>query len=291
MGYERRSQDPFGALIINMKPLFWTTLLALALVLITASCAPAITITPLPPVVLDVAGTTLTKRVKASAVVVPAQETKLSFSISGLIKEVNIREGDFVKKGQPLLTLDMSEQEFGLEAAESALYSAEVHAQLQRIRNKQFIGGKLVYLSGPREQILVADAKVEQKRALLEVAKAALAQGTIIAPFSGTVVEINISSGEYAQTSQGVIILATLQDLQVETTDLSELNIASVEKSQTAIIFIKALNQEYTGEVTSISPISETIGGTVVFRTILKLDKKPKGLLWGMSAEVEIFLE
>jgi hypothetical protein len=53
-------------------------------------------------------------------------------------------------------------------------------------------------------------------------------------------------------------------------------------------VFIEALNQEFTGKVIDISRISSTIGGDVVFKVTIDLDKQPQGLLWGMSADVTI---
>jgi hypothetical protein len=40
--------------------------------------------------------------------------------------------------------------------------------------------------------------------------------------------------------------------------------------------------------VTAISPISDTIGGDVVYKVTVQLDEQPIDLLWGMSADVEI---
>jgi len=273
-----------------MKRIIWITLVAFALVL--TSCAPA-TATPLPPVVLDTTDSTTTDSVSASAVVVPAQESRLSFVISGLVEEVTVEEGDQVQAGQALATLDTTELGYTIVAAEAALTSAEIDAKLQRYRDRKidFNTGKIVYRSGPREKILVADAKVEQMQAALKVAEASLAQGTLLAPFDGTVVGVNVSAGEYVQTSQQVIFIADLENLLVETTDLSELNVAAIKIGQPASVFVEALSEEFPGVVTAISPISDTIGGDVVFKVTIKLDEQPASLLWGMSADVEINVE
>jgi len=264
-----------------------------SLVLVVAGCAPATTATPIPPVVLDTSGTSAPNQVKASAVVVPAQESRLSFVISGLVEEVAVEEGEQVQAGQALVTLDTTELEFSVVAAEAALTSVEIDAKMQRYRRKQinYDTGKFQYLSGPREKILVADAKVEQMQAALETAKASLAQGRLFAPFEGTVVAVNVAKGEYVQASQVTLVIADLKNLQIETTDLSELNVAAVKIGQPSTIFVEALNEEFSGKVSAISPISDTIGGDVVFKVTIKLDEQPASLLWGMSADVEINVE
>jgi HlyD family secretion protein len=53
-------------------------------------------------------------------------------------------------------------------------------------------------------------------------------------------------------------------------------------------ISIEALNTNVSGKVIGISPIADTVGGDVVYKVTVELDEQPKGLLWGMTAEVTI---
>jgi len=276
-----------------MKCTFWIKLLVSAFVLVVVGCSPAPTTTPIPVILPDASDTSAPSQVKASAVVVPAQESRLSFVISGLVEDITVAEGDQVQAGQALVKLDTSELEYDVISAEAALTSAEIDAKMQRQREKKFNFQtfKFVHVSPPAEKILAADSRVEQSRYALEVAKASLAQGTLLAPFEGTVVEVNISPGEYVQPAQVVIVIVSLENLQIETTDLSELNIAAVQVGQPARVFVESLNEEFPGKVTAISPVSDTIGGDVVFKVTIQLDEQPKGLLWGMSADVEINVE
>lgn len=272
-----------------MKHSFCTVFLLLALV--TVGCSPNVTAVPLPTIALDRNGATLTS-VKASAVVVPAQEAQLSFVISGLVKDIFVEEGQQVQAGQALVSLEASDLEFAVAAAEAALRAAELDATIQRYRRKYTNdAGKVVYLSGPREQILKADAKVAQMKAMLEIAKASLEQSALVAPFAGTIVAVDLTSGEYVQPAQGVVTIANLDGLQIETTDLGELNVAAIKVGQPATIFVEALDKSFSGKVTTISPISETIGGDVVFKVTIQLNEQPVALRWGMSADVEISVE
>lgn len=277
-----------------MKRAFRIASLAYAVVLVIAGCSPSTAVTPIPTISLDASDTATLSQVKASAVVVPAEESRLSFVIPGLVEEINVEQGGQVEAGQALVKLDTTELEYDIIAAEAALTSAEIDAQVQRIRRKRFNSStfNFEYVSSPAELILQADSRAEQRRFALEAAKASLAQGTLLAPFAGAVVEVNISPGEYVQPSQVVIVIANLAELQIETTDLSELNVAAVEIGQPATVFVEALDEKFPGAVTAISPISDTIGGDVVFKvTIQLLDEQPKDLLWGMSADVNINIE
>jgi len=232
-------------------------------------------------------------QVKASAVALPAQESRLSFVISGVVEDVTVAEGEQVQAGQALAKLDISELEYDVVSAEAALTTAKFEAKIARLRNKQFnvLTGHIVHVSPPGEQILAAESRLEQSRFSLEAAKASLAQGTLLAPFDGTVVEVNISPGEYVQPAQVVVVLVNLENLLIETTDLGELDVAAVEIGQPATVYVEALDGEFPGKVSAISPISNTLGGDVVFKVTVKLDEQPKSLLWGMSADVEINVE
>jgi HlyD family secretion protein len=110
----------------------------------------------------------------------------------------------------------------------------------------------------------------------------------LLAPFDGTVVDVQVIPGESVQSGQTVLVLADLQHLQIETTDLSERDITRVKIGQTVNVYIQALDVTVMGKVIRISPISETVGGDIVFPVTIELDEQPNGLLWGMTAEVEI---
>jgi RND family efflux transporter MFP subunit len=276
-----------------MKPTLWITLLTSAFILVISSCSPASTATPIPSVSLDVADTSTSGQVQASAVVVPSKESRLSFVISGMVDDVTITEGDQVQAGQVLVQLDTSELEYDVVSAEAALTVAKFDAKMARQREKKFNFQtfKFVHVSPPAEKIQEADSRVEQNQFAVEVAKASLAQGTLLAPFAGTVVQVDTAPGEYVQPGQVVIDIANLNNLQIETTDLSELDIATVKIGQPATVYVEALSEEFSGVVTAISPISDTLGGDVVFKVTIKLDEQPQGLLWGMSADVTINVE
>jgi RND family efflux transporter MFP subunit len=232
-------------------------------------------------------------QVKASAVVVPAQESRLSFVISGIVEEVLVEEGSQVEAGQALVKLDTTEQDYNVEAAQIALNAAEIDAQIQRQSRRKFNMDtfSFIYVSAPEEKIRASDSKVDQMRSALDATKASLAQATLVAPSNSTVVKVDIAPGEYVHPGQVIVELARLDELQIETTDLSELNVAAVQIGQSATVFVEALDAEFPGKVTAISPISNTIGGDVVFTVTIQLDEQPAALLWGMSADVEINIE
>ena len=225
----------------------------------------------------------------ASAVVIPEQVSELGFLMSALAKEVPVKEGDTVKAGQTLIVLDAPDLEFAVIEAEAALHSAQAYADLQRYRRvENRRKGKIFYDVVPVEYRQRADAKVQQSQVALELAQINLAEGTLAAPFDGIVASLRVIPGELVQSDQAVVTLATLNALQVETTDLSERDIPKVRISAPVDIFVEALHENFDGEVVRISPKADSVGGDIVFKVTIAFDKQPKNLLWGMTAEVTI---
>lgn len=271
----------------------------LSLILISAliltACASSPASTPTPIVVSATQAfdspESDSRSVIASAVVQPAQVSELSFSISALVKEIPINEGDLVQAGQTLIILNTPELEFAVIAAEQDYNARALAAQLQNADTVKYVNpnsGKVSWLPLPREVYLKALAIADQSKAVWDSAKANLSQSILTAPFNATVASIDIKSGELVQVNQVVLTLATLDNLQITTTDLSERDIAEIKIGQSVEVYIEALDVTVAGKVLRISPISETLGGDVVYPVTIELDEQPEGLLWGMTAEIEI---
>jgi RND family efflux transporter MFP subunit len=235
------------------------------------------------------------KAVTASAVVVPAQVSQLGFVIPGIARQVAVKEGDAVTAGQTLIVLDTPELEFAIAGAQAGLRAAQAQAEIRTSEifrrykiNYTTFQIKKYWVSVPHEVIEMEDAKIQKAQVSIEIAQARLAQGTLIAPHDGTIASIDVLPGEFIQSDQTVVTLATLDNLQLETTDLGERDISNVHIGDAVSIFIEALDQTIEGKVTSISPLAGTVGGDVVFKVTIALDEQPNGLLWGMTAEVTI---
>jgi multidrug efflux pump subunit AcrA (membrane-fusion protein) len=261
-----------------MKNFFWTAFLVLTVILAGCSAPTATPPPATPEPVSTPTGLILAGGVVASAAAVPEQDTQMSFLLSAPVKEVLVKEGDVVAAGQTLLTIYSPDLELAVTSAELNLQAAELEYQY-------WIPARL---DRPPERRKQAEAELEESRAKFETAKVNFTQTSLAAPFDATVVDVKIQAGEFAQAGQVVIVLGDLAHMQIKTTDLSERDVPAVQIGQTANIYIEALDVTVTGKVVRVSPISETVGGDVVYPVTIELDEQPDGLLWGMSAEVEI---
>ena len=137
------------------------------------------------------------------------------------------------------------------------------------------------------QQLDAAKAQVDAAKAALAVLQAQLQKYTLTAPLEATVLSRSIQPGEMAVLGTPVMVLGSLDHLRVETTDLSEMDVAGVTKGQAVTVDIKALNQTVNGHVSDVSPLADTIGGDVVYKATIELDQQPQGLRVGMSVKVQ----
>ncbi len=145
--------------------------------------------------------------------------------------------------------------------------------------------------AGPTaEQIAVAQAGVQQAEAALEQARLALDKLSLIAPFDGVIASVNIETGEIAAPGVPVINLADLSTWQLETDDLTELDVVKVSPGQSVDIKFDALSGEtFKGTVKQIKPRSQIKAGDVTYTVVIELDNADDPRLrWGMTAFVEI---
>jgi HlyD family secretion protein len=140
----------------------------------------------------------------------------------------------------------------------------------------------LVKAGTPVEQIDALKARVAQ-------AQASLDETTLVAPFAGTIAELAVTVGEIAGSGARIIGLADLTRWQVETDDLSEVDIVGVQNEAPVTVKVDALpGVELNGAVTSITPRSATKRGDVTYTVWVALSNPDPRLKWGMTAFVDI---
>ncbi len=164
---------------------------------------------------------------------------------------------------------------------DAALARASLNAAKAALQEAQW------YLAALKGEQIPADA-TGSKLAELEQARERLALTRLVSPISGTVATVNGAVGEIASPGSVFIVVSDVAQLQVETSDLSERDVPLVKVGQTVTVLIKALNESVTGRVAMISPVADTLGGDVVYKTTIDLDLPlPQGLRAGMSVDVQ----
>ena len=139
------------------------------------------------------------------------------------------------------------------------------------------------------EQIAVADAGVKQAQVAVDTAKAQLDKLQLIAPFDGTIGTVYVRSSEVTQPGQPIVTLGDLGSLCIETTDLSETDVARVKEGQPVKVTFDALpGKTINGKVVRIAPMSTPGQSAVNYIVTVQLDEIDPALRWGMTAFVDV---
>jgi HlyD family secretion protein len=132
-------------------------------------------------------------------------------------------------------------------------------------------------------------AEVKQAEVAVKAAELALDQATIRAPIAGTVAKLNLKVGEVPSAEEPAIVVADISAWQIETTDLTELNVVKITEGDTVTITFDALpGVEIPGTVRRIESMGENSQGEIVYTAIIDPKTQDQRLRWKMTASVVI---
>lgn len=146
-----------------------------------------------------------------------AEDVQIRPRVSGTIDAVHFKEGDLVKQGQTLFTIDTRPYKAVYDQAAAALKGAEARAGLTRSdldRAEKLLAEKAVSqreFDEKNNAWLEADAAVAAGKAALDLAALDLEYAEVRAPIDGRVGRPDITLGNMVQAGQAV--LTTLQSV------------------------------------------------------------------------------
>lgn len=210
--------------------------------------------------------------------------------LTGRVAAVLVKIGDFVRQGQPLLTLESADAEaavLALQQAQAAVTqanSAVAKAQMDLDREKDLYEHGAV----PQKEVLNAQTLAIQAQAALDQAQAAVEQArrklqilgigtdafgqrvSVHAPISGKVLEMSVVNGEFRNDlSAPVMTIADLSSVWV-TSDVPETAIRLVKPGEPVKISLAAYPGEtFHGRVTLIGDTVDPQTRTVKVRAEL----------------------
>ncbi|QEK50236.1 efflux RND transporter periplasmic adaptor subunit [Pedobacter aquae] len=239
--------------------------------------------------------------VSASGKIQPEVEVKLSPEVSGEIVELNVKEGDIVKKGQLLCKIRPDILASGYErtvASYNAQKATVASAQQQIVqaqanfkniearykRNQTLYKEKVIsaaeydavqaeYLTAKsnletaKQNLIGAKFGLEQSGAVVKEASDNLARTNIYAPVDGVVSKLSVERGERVvgtaqMTGTEIMTIANLNSMEVNV-DVNENDINRLSLGDTAVIEVDAfLDKKFKGIVTEIASSANVVGET-----------------------------
>lgn len=172
------------------------------------------------PVVLEkIETTTFNHFFDASGSVVAVREAVISPEINGQIREIRVKEGDRVSKGQLLAKLNTDVIEKNIEEVKTSLDLASDVFERQKRLWEQKVGSEIQYLEAKNNK-----ANLENRLATLQTQ---FEMAEIIAPINGVVEKVHQKKGELASPGMQLFYIVDLSEMYIRA-DVSERYISAV---------------------------------------------------------------
>lgn len=233
----------------------------------------------------------------------PSEVVRVGAPVNGIVAQVSVERGDWVKAGQPIAQLDVTLQEMAIRSAEvRAASTADLAAAQARVafqtarltRNEQLKEQAIVAISAVEEiraELSVAENDVlralqnQQTAAVeLEAARAERDRRVIHSPISGYVVERGLSVGEYWKEDTALVTIAAIDLLYVEAiVGVDAFNAISLG-SQAIVVPEEPVGGRYEATVTVIDKVFDAASGT--FGVRLELPNPDRAIPAGLRCEV-----
>ena len=266
----------------------YKTILSISMILIMAACKPhyqesiisenaAFTTVRVEPVAIKDTPIPIT----ASGILASKAETRLSFKIGGIIRDIKVEEGQQVRQGQVLATLDLSEISAQVTQARNAADKAA--RDLSRIRN--------LY----RDSVATLE-QLQDLQTLHEVAQADLRiagfnhkYARITAPFNGKVLKRFAEEGELINPGMPVFMVGNHhQSSYVMRVSVADRDIVRLALEDSAQLFFDAYPQlAFRAQITELAEAADPRTGT--FEVELTVQHPPRPLKNGFVGKAQIF--
>ncbi|UCD68970.1 MAG: efflux RND transporter periplasmic adaptor subunit [Betaproteobacteria bacterium] len=198
--------------------------------------------------------------------------------IDGRIASLNFREGQSVKRGQRLLSLDSSEYEAQLAAVKAELRTEQQrHQRAKELHEQKFI---------TKEALDVQAGAVDRLEARVKEAQVRVDKTVMRAPFSGIVGLREVSPGAYVKAGDDIVILENLDSIKVDFR-IPEVYLAKVGREQLVTLRLDAFpDEEFEGRVYAVHPVVDEETRTVLLRA--RVENRGFRLKPGMFARVAL---
>lgn len=214
--------------------------------------------------------------VEADAVLLPSRSVRLSLPMEATLRELRVKEGDFVKKGDVLAVLYSPAEALDRDRAVKELELAQFQLK---------VSDKL------RADAIVSEEQAREKRIDHDVAalnaqraEALLADKTVVAPFDGCVLRVFKEQGETVARVEKIVELVDFATLHAESY-LESRWLGTIRRASTAQVQIPQLGEGTRDAVVeNVDPVADP--GSGLFRVRLVIDNTDYSIPSGVPAKV-----
>lgn len=151
----------------------------------------------------------------------------------------------------------------------------------------------LLAVTDAESAVMQAGAGISQAEAAVNSAEDALSRMTLTAPFDGVVADVLVEKGEVVSGGAPVVRLGDFSGWQVETTDLIELDVVDLKIGDPVELTVDAIpGAVLTGTVREISEVARLDRNDVTYKVTIDMENPDDlPLRWGMTVFVNVDVE
>jgi len=211
----------------------------------------------------------------------PQNQADVSIFVSGIVKTINIIEGQAVKKGQVIATIESPEftrmQEDYL-TSKSNLEYLKLEFERQKILSEEEVSAKKVYQKTKAEYDIEKARFASLQRQLntmnINPGKGAVSTVPVVAPISGFITEVNIKIGSNVEAGKPLTSIVDNSQLHVDLL-VYEKDLQKVKTGQKVrFVLTNQDNTEIIGKIFSVGKAFENETKSVAVHADISNDKQ-----------------
>ncbi len=225
---------------------------------------------------------------EASATVTPLTSVDVRSQVTNIISKVHIKDGQFVKAGELLFTLDARTDEANVAKAQAQLAkdnAALADAQRQWARAQQLLAQNFISqgaLDTSKAQLDSQLAMVAADQAAIDAARVALSYARIVAPNAGRAGSVAVSPGNAVQANVTPLVTITQLDPIAVAFSIPQRNLgdalAALKNGGAEVTATLGENGErFTGHLKFVDNAVDANSGSVKVKAVFA---NPTGKLW-----------
>ncbi|MFN4242855.1 MAG: efflux RND transporter periplasmic adaptor subunit [Tepidisphaerales bacterium] len=218
----------------------------------------------------------------------PSQRSRMNFAAGGVVAEVLVKEGDAVRRGQPLIRLDDRADRFVLEALELEgrsdlrIRAAQADLDQKRVELERKVvalpegGASRLEVEEARVAVLIREIQVQveelsRRQKELEAQRQAVKveQMTLTAPFDGVVEKVDLKVGETPEAQRSAVVLVDNSKLWVNVFLPTSVTLG-LRPGDALEVRYKDVDERATGKVMFLSPVADAASQTRLVRLELE---------------------
>lgn len=237
----------------------------------------------------------LVRSIAFSGSIAPVVQTTVKSKVPGEMNRVMVREGEAVAAGQVLAQIDTVDLKSRVDAQAAALEEAKARlniAEKNRANSQQLLGQKFISQNAydtAHSTYEAGVASVNSQEAQLRIARKALEDAEVRAPFAGIVARRMAQPGEKVNVDSPLFSLVDLARMEIEAPAPAS-EVPAIRAGQPASFRVDGYGERtFEGRVERINPVADANSRAItLYISVANRDGLLKG---GMFAKGQIVLD